>query len=377
MRGSPMKSPPRNEVASRRHSNSHAPSARRKFAAQVAVAAAAACTLAIAACAASGSLALGSGGAELERDARGFVRMGTVRFHPTEKIVEADGYFNLRHGLLEFLACTPREKAHETLVALECDPIDLNAALLLLDLKKGRLPESDGDLRPIDGDRVVVFLRWQEKDAEGKSVERELRAEDCILNGLMADTMERCGFVYTGSFFQDVPRSELEANEAEPDAESAAERRGGIEPGARPSGKKPGELQPPRKDPGAAGDSAGKPAKEEMVSVFAAKIEGQLFALGHRPPALCNNPLELPYPDFDYVCYTDALPARRPDDPVPVTAIIRKPKEGEIDLSIRRVRWPEAPPGSGEDRERGTPAEDPPKKRGSGAADKDGSERDE
>jgi hypothetical protein len=224
----------------------------------------------------------------------GFAEFGSVRFDPSRREVEAVGTFNLRGGFVEYLACSPGAFAHESMIALECDPADLKAALLLLGVAEGKPPETDADLRPIAGDRLIIRLRFQVTGPDGRTVLRDIRAEDAILNGAMEREMERSGFVFTGSQF-------IEDYRVEP-----------VE---------------------------GKPAPQE----FAPRLIGEIVALSHRPYAILDNPLELPFRDGDYYIYTDVLPLFRRDQPTPVAMVFRRPRPGEIDPRATRMELPAAP----------------------------------
>lgn len=265
-------------------------------------------------------------------DERGFITVGTVRFHPQRRELEADGYFNLQAGFLEFLACAPSVKSHETLVSLECEAEHLKAGLLLLGLQEGRRPESELDLAPLDGDRVIILLRWQETTEDGTSRTIERRAEDCILNGLVSDTMERVGWVFTGSMFIEeaipppLPDRSGQSESSDPPT---------IDP---PDGGSRGGAGPEPDGPAPAAASTPK-----TRTVFAAAETGQYITICHRPWAILDNPLGLPFPDGDYYAYPDMLPRVDRDDPVEVTLVFRRPREGEIDRTITTMRVPPRP----------------------------------
>ncbi|MGE3166356.1 MAG: YdjY domain-containing protein [Planctomycetota bacterium] len=252
----------------------------------------------------------------------GFVPVGTVWFNPEHKVVEADGYFNLRAGFVEYLAATPGTKRHETLVALECSPEHLQGALLLLGLEPGKGPETEFDLRPIEGPRVIILLRWSETTADGTVRVVERRAEDCLLNGLVDDTMDRVGWVFTGSRFVQDP-----ASFAGP---------GGVKPAA-PTEPPPGSSDPPA-DSADSADEAEKPRE-----VFGAAATGELVATCHRPLAILDHPLGIPFPDADYYAYPDVLPPTSRENPTRVTMVFRLPREQEIDRSVTLMRVPPRP----------------------------------
>ena len=224
----------------------------------------------------------------------GFVALGTVRVHLGRGEIEVDGYFNLRRGFIEYLATSPGIKAHESLIALDCDPVDLNAACLLIGLEPGTPPESEVDLGPIAGPRVIMRLRYAIPQSDGSTVVRDIRAEDVILNGPMEWEMARCGFVYTGSSF-------IEDYEEEPTE--------GVPPSV----------------------------------VYAPRVRGELIALSHRPYAIFDNPLALPFKDGDYYAYGDVLPSINHDSETLVSLVIRLPRRGEIDPAAVRMELPKRP----------------------------------
>ena len=260
-------------------------------------------------------------------DERGFITLGTVRFHPEKKIVEADGYFNLRQGAIEYVACLPRYKDHETLVSLDVNPVDLKTALLLLGVEDNPDPEAAAGVDAIAGDRLMVLVRWEtiEPPAEGSDDPpqkklHESRVEDLLVNGLTDDTMAHCGFVFTGSQFIDVDERHPVVKKMELDKKKDGDK-------ARPKSK-----------------------VIRTVPVFAPLVTGELITAGHRHLAILNNPLHLLWDDgqYDgyYHAYSDRLPPTPRDAPPSVTMIFRRPEEGEIDEKITHMLHPPIPPGA-------------------------------
>ena len=233
----------------------------------------------------------------------------SVRLDPAGPSVEADGYLNLHEGFVEFLACLPGTKGHETLVALQCDPLDLWLALVIglqLDADKADAPDSKKDISAIQGDRILIFLRWQETDESGETRIVERRAEECLLNSLVEESMDSVGWVFTGGGWLDLPH--------EP-------HHGGA---GRGSGKNDSKDWEPR-------------------SMLGPLLSGHLIAVSHRPFALLDHPLELPFPDGAYSANTENLPNFDPQEPVPVTLVFRRPQEGEVDLEITKMKVPDHP----------------------------------
>ena len=92
-----------------------------------------------------------------------------------------------------------------------------------------------------------------------------------------------------------------------------------------------------------------------MVDVYAPVVTGQIVSISHRPLAILDNPLGLPYVDGDYYAYPDALPSFSRDQPPSVTLVFRRPRQGEIDWKAIQMRpmketEPASPDGKGGNR---------------------------
>lgn len=120
--------------------------------------------------------------------------LGTVQLDPEAHCVFATGYVNQVEGAIELMACGPGGKVHESVLVLQVNPLDLQAALLLLGLKSGP-PMPELGVGPPRGDRVRVWVHWQEA---GTSIikplaalayewrdKRALRTEDWVFTGSM------------------------------------------------------------------------------------------------------------------------------------------------------------------------------------------------
>ncbi|MGB1661391.1 MAG: YdjY domain-containing protein [Planctomycetota bacterium] len=222
------------------------------------------------------------------------VALGAVQFEAATGTIHLDGFFNMSQGFVEYLINLPGAKSHECLIAVDCDPMHLQTALMLMEVKESRSPESERDLGGLTGgDRLVIHFHYPVKDGEGRDFVRRIRAENCIINAPMEREMVRCGFAYTGSGFL--------------------------------------LLDPP---PGA-------PEGAEPKDEFMARVTGELISLSHRPWAILDNPLALPYPDGDYFAYGDVLPWKKDgNEPPPVRVSIRKALPGEIDPDAIRMELP-------------------------------------
>jgi hypothetical protein len=104
---------------------------------------------------------------------------------------------------LEVLLCDPGGRVHETLLVTEVNPYDIWQGLLLLGLEMSYGPRGQFDDRLLDGDRVLIFVEW--KDKENKPV--RVWAEDLIYNMNTAKAMERTGWLFTGSHFVTNPQT--------------------------------------------------------------------------------------------------------------------------------------------------------------------------
>ena len=109
-------------------------------------------------------------------------QVGTVTLDAEKRTVRCRGRVNMdRSGPIELLACTAEGKVHESVFVIEAKPLDLQVALLLLDLKDGRNPavnhqEDDPDrLRP-PGAETSIYVEWRAAPA-GEGQEPELRRE--------------------------------------------------------------------------------------------------------------------------------------------------------------------------------------------------------
>ena len=226
------------------------------------------------------------------------VSLGAIQYEAATRTIHMDGFFNMSQGFVEYLINLPGAKAHECLIAVDCDPMHLQTALMLLEISESRSPESERDLGALDGgDRLVIFFQYPVQDGEGREFVRRIRAENCIINAPMEREMARCGFAFTGSGFL--------------------------------------LLDPP---PGA-------PEGAEPQEEFMARVTGELISLSHRPWAILDNPLALPYPDGDYFAYGDVLPWKKDgNEPPGVQVSIRKARPGEIDPEAVRMELPRRKP---------------------------------
>ena len=133
-------------------------------------------------------------------------QIGTVRLDAAARTVRCNGHVNMdRGGPIELLACLTRGKAHESVLTLDVVPMDLQLALLLLDLAPGANPavryRPDGPEagRP-PGDRVTILAEWPLPAAEGEEpAARTVRAEKLLLNVQTRQPAPEARWVFLGS----------------------------------------------------------------------------------------------------------------------------------------------------------------------------------
>lgn len=112
------------------------------------------------------------------------------------KAVVIDGQVCLREGQLEMFACPKGTKEHESVVALDCVPQDVHAALLALGAKPGKPVEFDPQYKPATGDIVDVYVLW--KDEMGGK--HQVRAQEWIQHAKTEKAMPY-DWVFAGSVF--------------------------------------------------------------------------------------------------------------------------------------------------------------------------------
>ena len=119
--------------------------------------------------------------------------VGSVRLDRLNRSVIAEGRVNQAEGFIELLACGPRGKTHESILLLDVDPVDLNAAFLLLGLAPGAPPQASGTVPP-SGHPVDLWIEWE---AAGEPL--RVRAEDVVRDRRSGKALPRSGWVYTGA----------------------------------------------------------------------------------------------------------------------------------------------------------------------------------
>lgn len=138
------------------------------------------------------------GGVPVIRKIReGILRVGNITVNKRGRYVTVKGEVNMQEGLVEYLACGPRGKLHESVLKLNVDPFYLQIALLLIGLEPGNKSlVRQGDPGIPDGDPVEIWVTWAGKDSK-KMIKH--RAEDLIFNKPANKPMKRTDWIFTGS----------------------------------------------------------------------------------------------------------------------------------------------------------------------------------
>jgi hypothetical protein len=132
-------------------------------------------------------------------------QVGTVVLDAQARTVRCRGEVNMNEGgPIELLACTERGKVHESVFILDLKPLDLQVALLLLDMQLGRNPaceysEDDPDRLKEPGTQATLFVEWEATGADGGPERRRERAERFLYNVEEGRPLGDVGWVFLGS----------------------------------------------------------------------------------------------------------------------------------------------------------------------------------
>jgi hypothetical protein len=120
----------------------------------------------------------------------------TITLSKPAGTVSVKGEINMDQGLLEYLACGPAGKLHESLLKLDVNPYFFQIALLLIGLEPGDKPLAFQGAPGIpEGDPVEIWISWE---TPGKQAVKH-RAEDLVLNIADNKTMPRTHWIFIGS----------------------------------------------------------------------------------------------------------------------------------------------------------------------------------
>jgi hypothetical protein len=123
--------------------------------------------------------------------------LGSVRVDSATKTVTATGWVNQTDGVIELLACGPKGKVHESVFVLSLNPIDLQAAFLLVGLKGGEPMRAIGE-GPPSGAPLDIYVEWQ---ADGEP--RRERAEAFVWQIHEGAVLPDSPWIFTGSLVKD------------------------------------------------------------------------------------------------------------------------------------------------------------------------------
>ena len=110
------------------------------------------------------------------QESNAIARLGSVQVNAQTKTMVISGWVNQVWGAIELLACGPGGKTHESVFVLDCNPLDMQAGLLLLGLKPGTPPTGLGTGQP-SGTGLDIWVDWMEG-----STTRSRRAEQFVVN---------------------------------------------------------------------------------------------------------------------------------------------------------------------------------------------------
>ena len=122
--------------------------------------------------------------------------LGSVRVDSGARTVMATGFVNLVEGPIELVICGPGGKRHESVFVMEADPVDLQAALLLVGAQAGPPMEELG-VGPPHGSLVDIWVEWPGAGGAPRSEP----AERFAWFNRERRALEPRGWVFTGSMF--------------------------------------------------------------------------------------------------------------------------------------------------------------------------------
>ena len=123
----------------------------------------------------------------------GSVLLGSVSVDPDRSSLSFSGHVNQVSGAVELLVCGPGGKTHESVFVTDVDPMEVQAALLLLGLRQAAAPPCGPDqARP--GTLADVWIQWSIQ-----ATTSVVRAESTLFHQGENRVLPRSGWVLTGS----------------------------------------------------------------------------------------------------------------------------------------------------------------------------------
>lgn len=125
------------------------------------------------------------------------IKVGQVVVDHQSKTVLLEGEVNMTEGLVEYFACTPTGKLHESVLTVMAEPYHIKIALLLVGLKPGDnpIPFQGAPNTPV-GDPLIIKVTWK---SNGGIVEHQAR--DLIFNIKTQKPEKNLKWVFSDSLF--------------------------------------------------------------------------------------------------------------------------------------------------------------------------------
>jgi hypothetical protein len=125
------------------------------------------------------------------------------------KRVIVGGRIALAEGPIEFFACPPKTKEHESIVVVDAPARLVHTALLAIGLEPGRPASFAAEYTPATGPAVAIEVCWQ--DATGP---HRLPAQRWVRDSRTGKQLD-CNWVFAGSRFWKDPSSGIEYYQAD------------------------------------------------------------------------------------------------------------------------------------------------------------------
>lgn len=118
-------------------------------------------------------------------------QLGSVQLDKKNRAVHFPASVNMANGVVEYFIVTGTGKLHESIFKTETDAAQIHTAMLLLGAKA---QETNAASTNIIGDKIQINVSWKISGEE-----KQVRAEDLVLNTKTRRTMTGSGWVYNAS----------------------------------------------------------------------------------------------------------------------------------------------------------------------------------
>lgn len=123
-------------------------------------------------------------------------QVGSVLLDRKQGLIKIPGKINMSDGLVEYLACTPYGKLHESVLSLDASPYHIQIALLLLGADPGSQPiEFQGAEQQPCGSPVEINISWKNENR----TRVVYPPETLLVNINSKQAMAKADWVFTGS----------------------------------------------------------------------------------------------------------------------------------------------------------------------------------